>query len=150
MRTEKRLEISLAIIRISTAIFLLVWSTGKLLAPALTQNIFSKFYFSEISLVMSYAVGVLQTILVLLFLVGLYKTFSYGVVLGMHSVSVLSTYEKLFNPYYPPNILFWAGVPVLAGLVALFLLRDHDHWLTLQWRAFTSSNSIKSHPHSLP
>lgn len=133
MRQEQHLEISLAIIRISTALFLLVWSIGKFLDPALTQKIFSTFYFSEISPVMSYALGVLQTILVLIFLAGFYKTISYGVVLGMHSASVLSTYEKLLHPYDPPNILFWAGVPVLAGLVALFLLREHDRWLTIQW-----------------
>ena len=126
MKDERRLQISLAIIRISLVLFFLVWSIGKLIVPELTQKVFATFYFSEISSSVSVGVGVLQTIVVLIFLVGQWKTFSYGVVLGMHTVSVLSTYRQLLNSYQPPNPLFWAGIPVLGASIALFLLRDRD------------------------
>ncbi len=132
MTDERKLQISLAIIRISTAIFFLVWSLRKLIQPESTQKIFSSFYFIQVSPEISYVVGGIQTLIVLMFMVGLFKTWTYGGLLGMHIVSVFSTYKQLFNPYESPNTLFWAAVPVLGGLIALFILRDRDQWLTLK------------------
>ena len=131
MKNERTLQVSLAIIRMSSVLFFLVWSIGKMIAPELTQKVFATFYFSEISPVLSSVLGMLQSIIVLIFMVGLWKTFSYGLVLGMHATSVVSTYQQLLNPYEPPNPLFWAGVPVLGALIALFMLRKCDQLLTL-------------------
>ena len=131
MKDERRLQISLAIIRISLVLFFLVWSIGKLIVPELTQKVFATFYFSEISSTVAVGVGALQTVIVLIFLAGQFKMLSYGVILGMHTVSVLSTYRQLLDPYQPPNLLFWAGVSVLGASSALFLLRDRDRLLTL-------------------
>ncbi|MBV6626735.1 MAG: DoxX protein [Rivularia sp. (in: Bacteria)] len=132
MTDERKLQISLAVIRISTAMFFLVWSLRKIIQPESTQKIFSKFYMMEVSPIFSYGVGILQTLFIIAFLVGLFKTWTYGIILGMHIVSVLSTYKQLFNPYESPNTLFWAAVPALGGLIALFLLRDKDEFLTVK------------------
>ena len=133
MTDERKLQIGLAIIRISTGIFFLVWSLRKLFQPESTQSIFSSFYFiSDVSPVMSYVIGVIQTLIILVFMAGLFKTWSYGALLGMHTVSVLSTYQRLLNPYERPNTLFWAAVPVLGALIALFLVRDKDQLLTVE------------------
>ncbi|MGV2831861.1 DoxX protein [Myxosarcina sp. GI1(2024)] len=131
MKDERLLEISLAIMRLSLVLFFLVWSIGKLIVPELTQKIFATFYFSEISPTVSVGLGGIQTVIVLIFLTGKFKTLSYGAVLGMHTVSLLSTYQQLLNPYQPPNLLFWAGIPVLGASIALFLLRERDRLLTL-------------------
>ncbi|MGB3509523.1 MAG: hypothetical protein WBA93_09800 [Microcoleaceae cyanobacterium] len=131
MTNERKLQIGLALIRISTAAFFLVWSIEKIISPEVTQRIFQKFYFLSISNSISVGIGILQTLITLTFLVGLFKTFSYGVLLGMHLVSVISTYKQLLNPYAPGNHLFWAAVPLLAAMVVLFMLRDEDRWLTL-------------------
>lgn len=128
---DRPLEISLALIRITSAAFLLVWSIQKILRPEMAQGIFSKFYFSEISTGIALAFGVLQTLIILAFLAGLFKTWTYGAILGMHAVSTLSTVGQLINPYERPNALFWAAVPVLGALIGLFLLRDRDRFLTL-------------------
>ena len=132
MTDSRKIQVSLAIIRISTAIFFLIWSLRKLIQPESTQKIFSNFYFMEVPLAFSYIAGVIQTLIILAFLVGLFKTWTYGALLGMHIVSVLSTYQRLLNPYESPNTLFWAAVPALGGLIALFLLRDKDEFLTLK------------------
>lgn len=132
MEFEQRLTISLLILRLSIGLFFLVWSVEKLVAPELTQRVFETFYFFPISTALSYVIGVLQTLIVLSFMAGLFKTWSYGVLLGMHAVSVLSTLGRLINPYEPPNHLFWAGVPVLAAILVLFLLRDSDRLWTLK------------------
>lgn len=131
MSNVTKTEISLAIIRITTAVFFLVWSIEKIVAPELAQKVFSRFYFSEVSTGFSIAVGILQTALVLLFLAGVFKLWTYGAILGMHAVSTLSSYEPLLNPYTPPNHLFWAAVPTLGAIVALFLMREEDRFLTL-------------------
>lgn len=132
MTNEKRLQAGLAIMRISIALFFLVWSMEKLVVPENTQEIFERFYSLQIPVVASYALGAVQTLLILTFLAGLFKTLSYGLPLIMHTVSMLSSYQQLLNPYEPPNHLFWAGVPVLGALIALFLLRDSDQLLTVK------------------
>ena len=131
MKSQQQLKIGLLLIRLSTGIFFLVWSIEKLIYPEITQKVFSRFYTIEISPAVSYGVGILQTIIVLAFMAGLFKTWTYGLILGMHAVSTLSTYKELLNPYQPPNHLFWAAVPLLAALVALFLVRKEDKLFTL-------------------
>ena len=131
MKQEQQLQIGLALIRLSTGIFFLIWSIEKLIAPEVTQRIFARFYMMQIPIAASYAIGILQTLIVLAFMAGLFKIWTYGAILGIHAVSTLSTYKELLNPYEPPNHLFWAAVPVLAAITALFLLRKEDSLLTI-------------------
>ena len=50
----------------------------------------------------------------------------------MHTVSTLSTWKHLVAPYSPDtSILFWAAVPLVFTLVALFLLRDRDRMFAI-------------------
>ena len=131
MNQERKLQLSLALIRFSTGLFFLVWSVEKLIHPETTQKIFAKFYMMEISPAVSYGIGIIQTLLVLAFVAGLFKLWTYGAILGMHAVSTLSTYQQLLNPYEAVNHLFWAAVPTLAALIGLFILRDSDRFLTI-------------------
>jgi signal transduction histidine kinase len=137
MTKEQRLEIGLFVIRLCIGIFFLAWSIQKLVVPEATQKIFERFYLFQIPITASYVIGIVQTLVILVFVAGFFKTFSYGALLGMHAVSLISTYKQLLDPYKPTNLLFWAGVPVLAALFALFLLRDSDNFLAFQ-------NSAKS------
>lgn len=70
--------------------------------------------------------------MILAFSAGLFKTVSYGLPLIMHTISTVSYYQQLLAPYEASNHLFWAGVPVLGALIALFLLRDSDQLLTVK------------------
>ncbi len=127
MNLKQKLAIGLALIRLSTGIFFLVWSIEKIIFPEITQRVFSRFYLIEISPTISLLIGIVQTLIVLAFMAGLFKIWTYGAILGMHAVSTLATHKELFNPYEPPNHLFWAAVPTLAALIALFLLRKEDN-----------------------
>ena len=131
MNKEQQLKFGLAIIRLSTGIFFLIWSIEKIIYPEIAQKVFSKFYLLEISPTVSIILGIVQTLIVFTFMAGLLKTWTYGTILGMHAVSTLSTYKELLNPYQPPNHLFWAAVPLLGALIALFLLRREDNLLTI-------------------
>ncbi len=128
-------KIGLLLIRVSVVLFLLPWIAAKFLAPEATANVFATYYFFEdLPELGSYILGGLQALLVLLFLLGLVKTISYGGVMLMHGVSTLSTWQQLLTPAQDPNILFWAAVPTLAALIALFLMRKDDTLLSLGGR----------------
>lgn len=131
MKSDKPLEISLLLIRVSVAAFFWIWSMGKIVAPGITQAVAESYYSSSVSDSFSLLVGILQSIVVLMFLAGVLKTWTYGALLGMHSASILVSLKHLLNPYSPPNYLFWAAVPTLAALITLFLLRQRDRLFTL-------------------
>lgn len=131
MPDQSKLALSLFVLRLTIAAFFLVWAVEKIVAPELAQRVFETFYLVAPSTGQLIAVGVVQLAIVLAFLAGWLRMWSYGATLVMHAVSTLSTYERLLNPYEPPNHLFWAAVPVLGAILVLFLLRAHDRILSV-------------------
>ena len=144
MKTDKMLEISLFSIRVSLAAFFSVWAIGKIVAPEITQAVAESYYSSAVSSSASTIFGIVQLLIVLLFLAGLFKTWTYGAVLGMHAVSVVVAYDRFFDPYTAPNYLFWAAIPTLGALIALFLMRKQDQLFTLSRRSAPQQDA-KSH-----
>lgn len=130
-RVDRPLIWSLAILRFSTGAFFLIWALEKIFAPEIARRVFETFYFSSPSDTMLLLAGLLQLLFVLAFMAGFFRFWTYGALLAMHAVSVVSSFPRLLDPFTPPNHLFWAGVPVLGLLVALFLLRNRDNLFTL-------------------
>ena len=128
-----RLTLTLFIMRASVAAFFAVWAVEKLVKPESAVAIFDRFYgISGLPLSVAYAIGAVQLLLVLAFLVwARWRGITTGLLLAMHAVSTLSTWQQLAAPYEGGNHLFWAAVPTLAALIALFLLRDEDRFLTV-------------------
>lgn len=131
MTDDKKLQIGLLSIRLAVSAFFLVWTLQKILMPEMAQRVFQTFYFSAPSVEQLVITGIAQLAIVLAFAAGLFRFWTYGALLLMHALSTLSTYERLANPYESPNALFWAAVPVLAAMFALFLLRSQDRLLSL-------------------
>ena len=123
--SNRELPVALFILRLGLGAFLLLFGIDKLVAPATTVEVFAQFYGLIVSHGMVYGAGVLETLLGLAFLAGLWKTLSYGLGLLLHAVSTLATYHELLSPF-GTNHLFLAAVPVLAAFITLFLLRRHD------------------------
>ena len=128
---DRQLEISLAIVRLSTAFFLSIWAIDKIIGAPSAIKTFSKYYMTMDSTAVIIAIGVAQLIIFLLFAGGMFKTFTYGAVLLMHTGSVLASIPRYMDPLARPNILFWAAIPVLGAIIMLFILRDRDRSLTL-------------------
>jgi hypothetical protein len=105
----------------------------KVIAPEHAQAVFSHFYFSELSRPALKAIGIVQMVVIAAFAVGFARFWTYGAVLVMHTASTASTYAQLLNPWggEAPQLLFWAAVPVLAAMIALFVLRDRDRLLSV-------------------
>mgnify|MGYP006309624355 CR=1 FL=1 len=127
----RRLPVSLLALRIGIAIVMLVWSADKLLRPEHAAGIFGTFYaLPGLGEAVFYVLGALLLLIVLAFLAGAWRTWTYGAILAMHTVSTLSSFRQYLAPFEGPNILFFAAWPMLAACLALFLLRREDTLLS--------------------
>jgi hypothetical protein len=133
MHSDRHLAIALALLRLAIAAFLLVWSVDKIVNVKGAQAVFANFYFwKDASPTALMAIGVLQTIVVVVFAMGALKPWSYGAVLVMHGVATIASLGRMIPPYGPgANKLFWAAVPVLAAMLVLFVLRERDTLVSL-------------------
>jgi hypothetical protein len=130
---ECRLTASLALLRVSLGAFLLVWAVMKFLGTKSTIGIFKKFYGVSIDVDISMVLGALEGALALAIILGLWRTYSYGVAVLVHGFSQLSSWRQTLDPWGvylndKPQFLFWAGVPVLAAFIVIWLMRDQDKW----------------------
>jgi hypothetical protein len=133
MNREKRLRLALLLLRLSVFVVMAVWTIDKFVEPQHASRIMAEFYFiGGIGNAVVYALAVLELVILLAFLVGFAKRWSYGLVLLLHAVSTLASYKKYLAPFQPPNLLFFAAIPMLAACFALYCLRDADVLWTVE------------------
>ncbi|NJS16434.1 MAG: hypothetical protein HC787_04830 [Nostocaceae cyanobacterium CSU_2_110] len=111
MTKEKRLEIGLFVMRLSIGIFFLALILQNFLT---TQP--------------SYLLVFFAAVLLIVFLSGLDKKFSYAGLIGIQLASAVSMYNVILDPLQLNYILFWTHIPVIGALIGLFLLREHDQF----------------------
>ena len=129
---EKRLQLSLLFLRMTVFLVMFMWTIDKFVNPGHAAKVYESFYYiAGLGYVVMYAIGAVEIILLLLFLVGYKKTFTYGAVLILHAVSTLSSFNQYLAPFEGPNLLFFAAWPMLAACFALFLLRDQDKMMSV-------------------
>jgi len=118
---------ALLALRITLGLFLLQWGVEKFVVPESNAFIWSHFYGINVSRAVGYLFGAAEIAIALLMMAGMFRTIVYGAAMILHGVTVLVTWRQLIDPWGDPiNHLFIAGVPVLGGFVALFLLRRWD------------------------
>jgi uncharacterized membrane protein YphA (DoxX/SURF4 family) len=127
----RRLPQALAILRIVTGIFFLYWAVEKFVRPDVNARIWDTFFHIPIAVNFSYVIGVVNTIMALAMIAGFKRRVVYGYWLLFHTISVLSTYPQLIHPYTSNHHLFLAGVPIIASMVVLYMLRDWDNYWSL-------------------
>ena len=126
------LPIALAILRYSLSAFLAIWVVEKFVKPETTSAIWEAFYLvGGMPEAGSYAIGAIQAVALLGFVLGVAKFWSYGFWLVSHGAGTLLTYKILMTPYEGSHHLFWAAVPVFGAFLTLFLLRKEDSIGTL-------------------
>jgi hypothetical protein len=126
-----RVRLPLLLLRIGVFIVMLMWTLDKFVRPGHAAGVYKKFYQLDLgSPGVFYVLGALELVLLALFVSGTAKRFSYGAVLLLHAVSTLSSYQQYLQPF--DNLLFFAAWPMLAGCIALYLLRDLDTLWTVQ------------------
>ena len=83
---------------------------------------------------MIYIIGALEPTMLVGFVAGFAKKWTYGLVLLFHAVSTLSSYKQYLHPLVAPNMLFFAAWPMLGACFALYYLRDLDTLWTVPRR----------------
>ena len=122
----------LATLRIGLFLFMMVWTVEKFVRPEAFQSIFGSFYGFNAGHALIYLIGAAQLAILVLFVVGKFKTVSYGLVMLMNVMTLLVSYRQILAPYEgSTNHLFVASIVIAAGSVALFLSRNDDHFLTI-------------------
>lgn len=131
MMTATRIQWSLLLIRVGVFIVMLMWTLDKFVQPEHSGKVFESFYgLSGWSEGIFLVVAVLEMLLILAFLIGMWKRMTYGLVLMLHSVSTFSAFSMYLDPFN--HLLFFAAWPMLAACITLYLLRDEDTLLTLK------------------
>jgi putative oxidoreductase len=133
MKTEKRLPLALLLLRLSVFVVMFVWTVDKFIEPQHASKIMAAFYsISGVGDVLVYLLGVIELAVILAFVLGFAKRWSYGLVLLLHAISTLASYQKYLNPLQPPNLLFFAAIPMLAACFVLYYLREADELWTIK------------------
>jgi putative oxidoreductase len=133
-RRADRLPIALFLLRVSVFVVMLVWTLDKLVHPDHAAGVFEAFYFLPgLGPTTLRLVGFAELLLILGFVAGLARRFTYGAVLVLHGVSTLSSFRQYLDPF--ANLLFFAAWPMLAACVTLYLLRDEDTFATVPQRS---------------
>ena len=132
MEKDEKIRLSLLLLRIGVFIVMFMWTIDKFIRPEHAAAVFKSFYFIDgfgqnIYLI----IGAIEAIIIVAFLLGYKKHFTYGFVLVLHAISTLSSFKQYFSPFEGPSLLFFAAWPMLAACVTLYLLRDHDTLLSL-------------------
>ncbi|WP_035801970.1 DoxX family membrane protein [Dasania marina] len=116
---------SLLMLRLGVFVVMLMWTLDKFFNPAHSSKVFSGFYGIDwLSQNTSYLIGAIELLLVLAFVAGLWRRWTYGAVLLIHAVSTFSAYKMYLVPF--DNLLFFAAWPMLAACLTLYWLRDWD------------------------
>ena len=123
----RRVSLALLLTRIGVFIAMSIWVIDKFARPEHVAAVFESFYgVSGVGVIASYALGIVQLLIMIGFLIGFQKRITYGLVLLMHAASTLVSFPKYLAPFESANILFYAAWPMLAACFALYYLRDLD------------------------
>ena len=126
---KDRIEWSLFLLRLGVFIVMAVWTVDKMISPAHAAAVFKSFYsIGGLGPGILMAMGIVEMVIILAFLAGLWKRYTYGFVMVVHSISTLSSWRQYTINV---NLLFFAAWPMLAACIALYLLRDMDVKFTL-------------------
>ncbi len=109
------------------ALVMVMWTMDKFVHPDHAQAVYAHFYYLRgISNSVMYTIGAIEMAVLLGFLVGFAKKWTYGAVLLFHAISTFSSHEQYMAPFQDANLLFFAAWPMLAACFTLFMLRDED------------------------
>ncbi len=133
MSTQEKTRWSLLGLRWTVFLVMAVWTVDKVVRPEHGAAVFKSFYgLGGLGAAAMWGLAAAEALLLLGFLLGLARRWTYGAVLLLHAVSTLSSYRQYSAPFEGPNLLFFAAWPMLAACVALYLLRDEDTLATLR------------------
>jgi hypothetical protein len=129
---DTRVRLPLLLLRLGVFVVMLVWVGDKFFNPGHTAQVLEGFFFMKgVSTGTIRIIGAVELVVIVGFLLGFLKRFTYGAVLVLHALSTLAPFKLYLAPYEGPNILFFAAWPMLAACFALYYLRDQDTMMSI-------------------
>lgn len=138
---EKPLAWCLLFCRIAVFIIFAAWSYDKFVRPEHGVEILATYYLIPgISETVVLMFGILQLVMLILLICGLFKRLVRGFFLALSVIAVsapgvLKGYVDAILVVPHPTILFYTGFCVLACCFSLYYLRDYDTKFSLGTRA---------------
>lgn len=127
MVDDKKIKISLLFIRLSVFLVMFMWTVDKFINIDHAKKILENFYnINSFNSILIYGLASVEMIVLVLFVAGYQKKYTYGAVLIFHAISTLFSLKHYFSPFEGVNLLFFAAWPMLAACFTLFILRDKD------------------------
>jgi hypothetical protein len=115
------------LLRVGVFIVLFMWTLDKFINPKHAAAVYEAFYnLKGMGATMMLLIATAEMVIIIGFLVGYKKKWTYGAVLALHAVSTLASYKQYLAPFAPGNLMFFAAWPMLAASFTLYYLRDHD------------------------
>ena len=127
---SKKLPQALLALRLGVFLVMLMWTLDKFVNPAHSAGIFANFYkIQGLGTSVFFIIGAVEMIILLAFVTGMYKRWTYGAVFLLHAVSTLSSWRFYLGF---GSLTLFAAWPMLAACFALYILRDEDTLLTIK------------------
>ena len=140
--SDRRISVALFLLRLSIFIVMFMWTLDKFVRPDHAASVFAKYYsVSGLTRSVTLTIGALEMALLVAFILGVAKRWTYGTVLVLHGISTLTAYKHYAAPFEGPNLLFFAAWPMLAACVSLYLLRDYDTLGVVRWAGRKSAGN---------
>jgi putative oxidoreductase len=122
-----RVGVALLVLRVTIFLVMLIWTIDKFVRPAHAASVYEHFYFLRgLGPATMYALGIVEFLVLVGFVIGFAPRLTYGLVLLLHAVSTFSSFRQYFHPFEGANLLFFAAWPMLGACFALYYLRDLD------------------------
>jgi uncharacterized membrane protein len=131
MTDDMKIRVSLLSLRLGVAAVFLAWTIDRIVNYAHNSGMMAHYYHVQISEPILMVMGIVELLLVLAFLAGKFKTYSYGFILIAHSATTIASSWRLLPPYEIHQLLYFGSLPMLGACIALFLLRDKDTLFTI-------------------
>lgn len=132
--SDRRIPVVMFLLRLSIFTVMFMWTLDKFVRPDHAASVFANYYsVGGLTRAVALTIGALEIALLVAFILGVAKRWTYGTVLVLHGISTLSAYKHYAAPFEGPNLLFFAAWPMLAACVSLYLLRDFDTLGVVRW-----------------
>lgn len=124
-------KVAFLLLRISLGWLMVIWGADKLVNPSHGAAVAERFYFGLFGQAQFMTVyGVLQILLGVLVVVGLWRKLTYPVLAVVTGVTLVGVWQSVVDPWGwylgRTNALFYPSLIVFAGVLVLMACRDLD------------------------
>ena len=87
---DNRIRVALLVLRLTVFLVMLIWTIDKFVRPTHAASVYEHFYFLRgLGSATVYAIGVVELLILIGFVIGFAPRLTYGLVLLFHAISTL-------------------------------------------------------------